>query len=45
MRAHAAAGNLGKALGAYERCRATLRERLGAIPSASTRDAHLELLR
>jgi SARP family transcriptional regulator, regulator of embCAB operon len=45
MRAHAAVGNLGKALGTYERCRETLDRRLGAVPSASTRATHQELLR
>jgi DNA-binding SARP family transcriptional activator len=44
MRAHAAAGNTGTALRCYERCRQTLDEQLGAIPSASTRAAHRELI-
>jgi len=44
IRAHAALGNRGKALGAYERCRSTLHERLGAVPSPTTRAAHEELL-
>jgi SARP family transcriptional regulator, regulator of embCAB operon len=45
MRAHAAAGNAGTALRAFERCRLTLREYLGTVPSPSTRAAHSELLR
>jgi DNA-binding SARP family transcriptional activator len=45
MRAHAAAGNVGTALRAFERCRMTLREQLGTVPSPSTRAAHSELLR
>jgi DNA-binding SARP family transcriptional activator len=45
MRAHAAAGNVGTALRAFERCRLTLREQLGTVPSPSTRAAHSELLR
>jgi hypothetical protein len=44
MRAHAASGNVGTALRAYERCRATLRDQLGALPSPSTRAAHSQLL-
>jgi SARP family transcriptional regulator, regulator of embCAB operon len=44
MRAHATAANVGKALSAYERCRATLGEELGALPSAATRAVHEELL-
>lgn len=45
MRAHAAAGNVGTALRAFERCRLTLHEQLGTVPSPSTRSAHSELLR
>jgi SARP family transcriptional regulator, regulator of embCAB operon len=45
MRAHAAAGNVGTALRAFERCRLTLHEQLGTMPSPSTRAAHSELLR
>jgi DNA-binding SARP family transcriptional activator len=45
IRAHADAGNLGKALGTYERCRAMLHDRLGAVPSPATRATHQELLR
>lgn len=45
MRAHAAAGNVGTALRAFDRCRLTLREQLGAVPSPSTRAVHSELLR
>jgi SARP family transcriptional regulator, regulator of embCAB operon len=45
MRAHAAAGNVGSALRAFERCRLTLHEQLGTVPSPSTRAAHSELLR
>jgi DNA-binding SARP family transcriptional activator len=44
MRAHAAAGNAGTALRAFERCRLTLREQLGTVPSPSTLAAHRELL-
>jgi SARP family transcriptional regulator, regulator of embCAB operon len=45
MRGHAAAGNVGTALHAFDRCRLTLREQLGAAPSPSTRAVHSELLR
>jgi DNA-binding SARP family transcriptional activator len=45
MRAHAAAGNVGTALRAFERCRLTLREQLGTVPSPITRAVHSELLR
>jgi DNA-binding SARP family transcriptional activator len=45
IRAHADAGNLGKALGTYERCRAILHDRLGTVPSPATRATHQELLR
>lgn len=45
MRAHAAAGNIGTALRAFDRCRLTLREQLGTVPSPSTRAAHSALLR
>jgi DNA-binding SARP family transcriptional activator len=44
MRAHAAAGNRGEALRAYERCRRILAEELGTDPSAETRALHLSLL-
>jgi len=44
MRAHAAAGNVGTALRAFERCRLTLHEQLGTVPSPSTRSAYSELL-
>ena len=42
--AHAAAGNRGEALRAYERCRRTLVEELGVDPSPTTEAAYLELL-
>ena len=44
MRAHAADGNLGTAMRAYERCRQILHEQLGAAPSPRTRAALGELL-
>ncbi|MSQ42528.1 MAG: hypothetical protein EXR65_05795 [Dehalococcoidia bacterium] len=44
MRAHAAVGNRGDALLAYERCRRVLAEELGADPSPETRALHLKLL-
>jgi DNA-binding SARP family transcriptional activator len=44
MRAHAATGNIGTALRAFDRCRLTLREQLGTVPSPSTRAAHSALL-
>ena len=45
MRAHAAMGEIGSALRAFEACRAHLAEELGADPSAQTRALHLQLLR
>ena len=44
MQAHAIEGNVGKALDAYDRCRRTLRGRLGAVPSPATRATHQALL-
>ncbi len=44
MRAHAADGNLGTAMRAYERCRQTLHEQVGTAPSPHTRAALGELL-
>ena len=41
---HAAAGNRGEALRAYERCRRVLAEELGVNPSPSTEAAYLALL-
>lgn len=45
MRAHAAAGNQAEALRAFERCRRTITEELGAGPSAETEALYLEILR
>lgn len=45
MRAQAGAGNRGQALRAYERCRSTLSEELGAEPSSETEALYLEILR
>ena len=45
MRAHAAAGNPAEALRAYERCRSTIAEELGAGPSDATEDLYLQILR
>ena len=45
MRAHADAGNPAEALRAYERCRSTLAEELGADPSAEIEALHLQILR
>jgi DNA-binding SARP family transcriptional activator len=45
MRAHAAAGNPAEALRAYERCRRTIAEELGAGPSDETETLYLEILR
>jgi DNA-binding SARP family transcriptional activator len=45
MRSHAAAGNRGQAVRAYQRCRQTLQEQLDAAPSPRTRAALAELLR
>ncbi len=44
MRAHAAAGNRGEALRAYERCRRRLADELGVAPSADTETLYLDLL-
>jgi predicted ATPase/DNA-binding SARP family transcriptional activator len=44
MCAHAAAGNRGEALRAYERCRLLLVEELGVGPSPATEAAYAELL-
>jgi DNA-binding SARP family transcriptional activator len=45
MRAHAAAGNRGAALCAYERCRKMLSAELGVSVSARTSAVHMEILR
>lgn len=45
MRAHAAAGNQAEALRAFERCRRTIGEELGAGPSTETEALYLEILR
>jgi DNA-binding SARP family transcriptional activator len=45
LRAHAAAGDRGEALRAYERCRRLLAEELGVDPSPELEAAYLELLR
>ena len=45
MRAHAAAGNLGEALRAYEQCRQVLGDELGTDPSPLTQRVFLGLLR
>lgn len=45
MRAHVAAGNPAEALRAYERCRSTIVEELGAGPSTETELLYLEILR
>jgi DNA-binding SARP family transcriptional activator len=45
MRAHAEDGNPAEALRAFERCRATLSEELGVVPSAETEALYLEILR
>ncbi len=45
MTAYRDAGELAKALAAFERLRETLAEELGADPSVETRDLHLSLLR
>ena len=44
LAAHAAAGNRGEALRAYERCRTVLAEALGVSPSPDTEAAYLALL-
>lgn len=44
MRSHAAAGNTGESLLAYERCRALLAEELGVDPSRQTKQLHDEVL-
>lgn len=44
VQAHAAAGNRGEALRAYERCRRVLAEELGVSPSPSTEAAYVALL-
>jgi SARP family transcriptional regulator, regulator of embCAB operon len=44
MRAHAAAGNAGEALWAYERCRKLLADELGVDPSPQTKEIHLRLI-
>ncbi len=44
MAAHAAAGNRGEALRAYERCRRILADELGVDPSPATESAYLDLL-
>jgi DNA-binding SARP family transcriptional activator len=45
LRAHAAAGDRGEALRAYDRCRRLLAEELGVDPSPELEAAFLELLR
>jgi len=45
MRAHAQDGNPAEALRAFERCRTTLSEELGVVPSAETEALYLEILR
>jgi DNA-binding SARP family transcriptional activator len=45
MSGHVAAGNRAEALRAYERCRATIAEELGAGPSPETEALYLEILR
>jgi DNA-binding SARP family transcriptional activator len=45
MRAHAALGEIGSALRAFEACRTHLVEELGVDPSAQTQALHLRLLR
>jgi DNA-binding SARP family transcriptional activator len=45
LRAHAAAGNPGEALRAYDRCRRLLAEELGVDPSAELEAFYLDLLR
>jgi DNA-binding SARP family transcriptional activator len=45
LRAHAAAGDRGEALRAYDRCRRLLAEELGVDPSPALEAAYLELLR
>ncbi len=45
MRAQVGAGNRAEALRVYERCRALIRDELGAEPSAETQACHLEILR
>ncbi len=45
MQAHAALGDVGSALRAYEACRGHLAEELGADPSIQTQEMHLRLLR
>jgi DNA-binding SARP family transcriptional activator len=45
LRAHAAAGNPGEALRAYDRCRRLLAEELGVDPSPELEAVYLELLR
>jgi DNA-binding SARP family transcriptional activator len=45
LRAHAAAGDRGEALRAYDRCRRLLAEELGVDPSPELEAAYLELLR
>jgi DNA-binding SARP family transcriptional activator/ABC-type branched-subunit amino acid transport system substrate-binding protein len=44
MKAHAAAGNRGEALGVYERCRQLLADELGAYPSPETEAIYRDLL-
>lgn len=45
MRAHLAAGEVARALLAYERLRTTLSDELGADPSPATRELHQAILR
>ncbi|MET0238083.1 MAG: BTAD domain-containing putative transcriptional regulator [Kibdelosporangium sp.] len=45
MRAHQAAGQISKALQAYQRLRITLASELGVDPAPATRDLHVAILR
>jgi DNA-binding SARP family transcriptional activator len=45
IEAHEAAGDRGRSLRAYERCREVLNDQLGVDPSAQTQDVYLRVLR